>query len=77
MGFRAFATSAARRRGIVGEVWNSRDGSVEALIFHEHLEALDGFLDDLRSGPGRVAGVTSIDAPWQNPPPEFRVGLSR
>lgn len=60
VGFRAYVVSTALVHGAVGEVWNSRDGSVEIISM---APTLDGFIAAMRWGPGRVDGVDVYDHP--------------
>jgi len=59
VGFRAFVLDLAERLEVEGEVWNRRDGSVEALARHENQSVLDEFVEALKGGPGRVTAVDS------------------
>jgi acylphosphatase len=52
VGFRYFASDAARREGLHGVVRNLPDGRVEAEAEGE-IEALDRFERSLRQGPSR------------------------
>ncbi len=56
VGFRHYTQEVAWNMGLVGEVWNSRDGSVEGVVQGERLDA---FLAVLRNGPGHVEDVTT------------------
>ena len=60
VGFRAYVLDLADRLGVSGEVWNRRDGAVEALAAHQNQNVLDEFVQSLNRGPGRVSGVSSI-----------------
>jgi len=53
VGFRFFASEAARREGLHGHVCNRVDGSVEAVVEGEIL-SVDRFERALRQGPSRA-----------------------
>ncbi|MGV3615181.1 MAG: acylphosphatase [Fimbriimonas sp.] len=57
VGFRAFVQRTAEERGVVGQVWNRRDGHVELVAQHDAPEILEDLALRLRWGPGRVDGV--------------------
>lgn len=59
VGFRSFASDAAESLEIVGEVWNSWDGSVIAIAEHADQDVLDRFVAKLNNGPGWVDKVQS------------------
>ncbi|MBS1714368.1 MAG: acylphosphatase [Armatimonadetes bacterium] len=62
VGFRAHVRYSAEGLGLVGEVWNRRDGSVEGWAAGAP-EALSMFETKLREGPGRVDGVATAPSP--------------
>lgn len=74
VGFRAFVRDVATADGWAGEVWNTRDGRVEALITCGSRP--EEVAVRLRGGPGRVNSVT-----WIEHPPfaasGFRIGYTR
>jgi acylphosphatase len=59
VGFRAFVASLACEYGVHGEVWNTRDGAVEAILQSQDSAILDEIVERLRRGPGRVDRITS------------------
>ncbi len=74
VGYRAFAASEARSRGISGEVRNRADGSVEA-VAHGRRQALDEYIEVLRTGP-RMARVADAVVEWferADVPGDFRI----
>ncbi|MCE9626533.1 MAG: acylphosphatase [Candidatus Eisenbacteria bacterium] len=74
VGYRAFAASEARPRGIAGEVRNLADGSVEVLA-HGRRQALDEYIEVLRTGP-RMARVADTVVEWferADVPGDFRI----
>jgi acylphosphatase len=62
VGFRYFVAQLAERHGVRGEVWNRRDGAVEAILEHEDPAVLDDMVTDLSTGPGRVEAIDRSDA---------------
>lgn len=56
VGFRHYTQEVAWNMGLLGEVWNARDGSVQGVVQGEKLEQ---FLTVLKNGPGHVDDVTS------------------
>jgi acylphosphatase len=59
-----------------GEVWNRRDGAVEAVATHGDPQVLDEFVRRVRSGPGHVDDLQSW--PWEGAVEEgFRIGSTR
>jgi acylphosphatase len=63
VGFRAFVTWQARRRGLRGWVRNRRDGSVEALLIGEE-DAVSAVTKECRRGPlsARVDRMEKVPA---------------
>ena len=59
VGFRAFAKQTADELMLEGEVWNSREGSVEG---HAQGEKVREFLAALERGPGYVEAVVAEPA---------------
>lgn len=59
VGFRAFVEDLALELGVVGEVWNRRDGAVELVAQHPSDSVLADLVGRLRGGPGRVLGVSA------------------
>ncbi len=59
VGFRMFATDAARREGLAGHIANRADGSVEAVVEGE-AEGVARFEAALWRGPAR-ARVETVD----------------
>lgn len=57
VGFRQFVASIAIQFGIVGSVWNRKDGAVECVAQAPEAETLDDFVRQIWSGPGRVDSV--------------------
>lgn len=76
VGFRAFVAREAVARGIVGEVWNTADGAVEAVAAHGDPEVLAELERRLGRGPGRVDRVLADDAP-PLPRSGFSIGATR
>lgn len=76
MGFRNFTQVTARHLGILGEVWNRSDGSVEAIAEHVDPKELDGFLDALEAGPGYIRDIQS-EPTAERGFDQFSVGPSR
>ncbi|MCP9463684.1 MAG: acylphosphatase [Nitrospira sp.] len=62
VGYRAFATRAALKHGVVGGVRNLDDGRVE-LEVEGTPTAIDALLQDLRDGPP-AARVTHVETRW-------------
>lgn len=58
VGFRNYVASIADSFGIVGEVWNTRDGAVEGRAQGTRLEM---FVSMLERGPGAVDEVVSSE----------------
>lgn len=58
VGFRAFVNRLAHEYGVLGAVWNERDGSVR-IIAGADQETLENFQSALKTGPGRVDAVAS------------------
>jgi acylphosphatase len=58
VGFRNFVALIADSFGIVGEVWNTRDGAVEGRAQGDRLEK---FVSMLEGGPGVVDEVVSSE----------------
>ena len=77
VGFRAFVMRVASELGIVGEVWNRRDGSVELVSYAEDPAVLRSLESRLHSGPGRVDSVTGGTADPADPPYDFRASFTR
>lgn len=74
VGFRAYVRSVADRLGLDGEVWNTREGNVEAVAGHQDPEVLKRFVEAMREGPGYVKDV--FEARAENPllGPGFTIG---
>ena len=62
VGFRAFVMRLAREYHLRGEVWNSMDGSVGAVLQSENAGDLDRAVGLLNKGPGSVDAVESHKA---------------
>lgn len=62
VGFRSFVSCVAAVHGVGGEVWNRRDGAVEAIVELPSDELLDRFQAELYKGPGRVERISSAAA---------------
>jgi acylphosphatase len=58
VGFRNYVLSIADSFGLVGEVWNTRDGAVEGRVQGSNLGM---FVSLLEKGPGIVDDVVSSD----------------
>lgn len=63
VGFRAFVMRLAREYHLRGEVWNSADGTVGAVLQSENGGNLDRALQLLKTGPGHVEKVESLPTP--------------
>lgn len=70
VGFRYFAVRSARRLGLVGEVRNLPDGSVEVKAAGEG-EDLERFKEELRKGPP-ASRVTGLEERELHPVPDWR-----
>jgi acylphosphatase len=66
----------AERLGVRGEVWNRREGAVEANAYHESQALLDEFVEVLSDGPGRVRDVCATPLSGYEPA-AFTVGRTR
>ena len=77
VGFRAHVAREAAMMGITGEVWNRRDGAVEALAHHDDPAVLERFAERLRHGPGWVDHVWTDTIIIDPPPDEFTIGPTR
>lgn len=77
VGFRVYVQRRAAMRNITGEVWNTQEGNVEALAIAQTKEALDGLLDDLRRGPGRIESIESEEVREPLPRRTFEIGPTR
>lgn len=74
VGYRAFAASEARSRGLAGEVRNQADGSVEVAA-HGRRQTLEEYIEVLRAGP-RLARVADVVVEWferADVPGDFRI----
>ncbi|HZV62765.1 MAG TPA: acylphosphatase [Methylophilaceae bacterium] len=60
VGFRLQMQSRARELGLAGWVRNRGDGSVEAVVYAEHMQEIDAIINWARSGV-RLANVTNIE----------------
>ena len=74
VGFRSFVSDLARLNSWTGEVWNTRDRAVEAIINAEI--AADLVADMLQDGPGRVELVTWTEGEF-HVTDGFRIGYTR
>lgn len=59
VGYRAYVVEKAELLNITGEVWNTLDGAVAAIISHESPEILERLLVYLQKGPGRVDAIAT------------------
>jgi len=73
VGFRAFVYDLAKSMNIRGEVWNRKDGGVEMLAQHEDRKNLERFIEDLRSGPGRVEDIRVEEEPTNESLGNFKI----
>lgn len=62
VGFRAFVMRLAREYHLRGEVWNSFDGTVGAVLQSENAGDLDRAVGLLKRGPGSVEDVESLES---------------
>lgn len=69
VGFRAFAHSRARTRGLTGYVSNLPTGQVQVVAEGDRA-LLEEFLADLKRGP-RSAQVSDVEVSWERPKNEF------
>jgi acylphosphatase len=76
VGFRYFTEQVAKSLGVTGEVWNRRDGAVEAIASHDDGAVLDTLTERLQHGPGYVQRVDAFDAA-DAPAQGFRIGATR
>lgn len=76
VGFRAFVASQAQRLGVVGEVWNTRDDAVEAVLQGEEAD-IEELLERIRNGPGRVNRVMQSPGPQAAVYSEFEISSTR
>lgn len=67
--FRDFTRRKARALGLVGEVWNEKDGTVRVVAEGEE-SVLNGFLDELRKGPP-LAKVERVEETRSDPSGTF------
>lgn len=67
--YRDFAQRKARGLGIVGEVKNLSDGTVE-VIAEGKKEALDAYITQLKEGP-TLARIDCVNVSWQQPTRRF------
>jgi acylphosphatase len=77
VGFRAFVASLACEYGVHGEVWNTRDGAVEAILQSRDRAILDDVVERLRRGPGRVDRISSATAEGVDQLDEFVITYTR
>jgi len=73
VGFRAFTRAAADRLGVRGAVWNTRQGTVEAVAEHDDSDVLERFCASLENGPGYVQQVHKAKAEVQDLGPGFEI----
>lgn len=59
VGYRAYVLEKAELMGVTGEVWNTLDGGVAAVVSHESAEVLERILILMERGPGRVEAISS------------------
>lgn len=75
VGYRAFAQRLGLTHDLEGEVWNTRDGSVE-MVVSGCPESIDQFAAKLAFGPGRVERVMRQE--YAGPVPQgFEIGDTR
>ena len=77
VGFRAFVASLAVEHDVNGEVWNTRDGAVEAILQSDDDAVLDRLIQRLHQGPGRVDRVTSSPTPNFDTLDTFQISHTR
>ena len=75
VGFRYFVSQTARSLGVLGEVWNRRDGGVEVIAEHEEPMVLVEFENLLWEGPGYVHAVLGEESTGSFS--DFKIGYSR
>jgi acylphosphatase len=73
VGFRYYTQKTARSIGVVGEVWNRGDGSVEAHGEHGDQIVIDAFVQALEAGPGYVRDV-QVEPSLERGFTDFQVG---
>jgi acylphosphatase len=76
VGFRYFTQQTARSMGVVGEVWNRGDGSVEAIAEHPDQKVVDSFAEAVEAGPGYVRDV-QLEPMAERGYADFQVGHTR
>ena len=69
VGFRQFAQSSARRRGVVGYAMNLPDGNVR-VVAEATRHVLEAFAGDLQRGP-RLGRVDRLNVTWHEARGEF------
>jgi acylphosphatase len=69
VGFRQFAQSCARRRGVVGYAMNLPDGNVR-VVAEATRQVLETFAGDLQRGP-RLGRVDRLNVTWHEARGEF------
>lgn len=77
VGFRYHVQSVARDLGVVGEVWNCRNGDVEFVAIHESAAVLGEMVARVRNGPGFVADVQAGPGPENLAAKSFEIGVTR
>jgi acylphosphatase len=77
VGFRAYVARAAAQLGVKGEVWNRRDGAVEAILQHPDARVLDDLVARLQRGPGYVDHVWSDPVESTHEWTDFDIGGTR
>ena len=77
VGFRAFVSSLAGDYDVNGEVWNTRDGAVEAILQSSSQASLDLMVERLHRGPGRVDRVLVSPDANVEPISDFQITHTR
>jgi acylphosphatase len=77
VGFRWYVCGVAEEMGVVGEVWNRRDGAVEGVAGFSDPDERDAFVARLHAGPGRVASVVTVPMSEVDDEGGFKIGYTR
>ena len=77
VGFRAFVHRTSMALGVVGQVWNTRDGEVELIAQHASTSVLAELATRLRTGPGWVRDVSVQETTESADRTSFEVGPTR
>lgn len=73
VGFRAHVARIAQDLNLSGEVWNTRDGSVGAVLQSANVERIREALIRIYEGPGRIDRVVPQVLPNDPPYASFEI----